>query len=1493
MAPAGTRWCLGLAVAVAVAVVTVTAAVSSPPTPPFAKLVPPITYTSPTLTPAYFGTALAVSGTLLAVGMDSDPALFSSYYGVLRPRDGVAPPPATVVAVYECKPDGETGPAGCALRATLSRQPSDPAGGEGPIRGRRDAFDPDEGDKFGFSVAATEGKRIAVGVPGVSSTSGLVYLYDCMPNATDATVWDCPEWLKLVNPEPLQPHFGYAVALAGNVLVVGAPELTTYNEMLDTYDNTGAAHVFWCTPPAAGSVEGTCNYITRLLYLGSDGRAGESVAILDHGDNHTTIVVGVAPTINSSPGTLGAVLVAHCVWPSGMCAQSELLSASSNSDSIFRYGFGYAVAVARAPVWLEDVGSHSSLVAIASPFTWLDYYEAYYISDDSLDDYPDYSGAVFILRCDPDLDDVTGEVVSVTCDVVSTVVPSSIPNSGHFGMSLALTGGDTPYLLVGSDTGQASPVAGVPRAGTVSIVSFDTSMNPTFAYHVATPSSATTPSFGSNVLMTPAGILASAPEAPVSTGPFAGTVGQVLLLPCAPNPAYDNQLLCECAEGFNLSCVQCLSGRYGPNCLPCDTCTANNGVCTDGINGGCICPHRKTGSTCATCLPEFLEPDCEQCAPGRFGAGCLSCAICNSHGGTCYEGTQGNCTCNALGYFIGALCDQCAPGLYASNSRPPLFSFDAPGVEGAPASGSWNFRWFYRDGTSSAPAASLEHPLWLDSDYDYGVTMTTLDTHRAFGLYANHTDDFGTPRSFHGFMDVVRTACLDESNCRSYYAFTLHNGGLGYLGGIDEDFGVMNGALRNNASFRFMAIRVAFGYPSQIDLFLNRDVATAGLGELPTLGDLRMRIWYSYDDITKVTKVWTTVNAPTDAKPTTLVIQHTADAFRMVMGNDPADVRNQFNVAYMGGSGDGASTNIVLAAHYTSCDPSEFQNDACFKLQCCPNFYSGENCDSCVDGYGPACVYSRAVCQQHGVVVVDTEAGTSMCSCNTGWAGPQCDSCAAGFFLVSDMNACYACAQCDGGVCSNGQCTCLPGWVGSQCSQCAANYTSAWLSLTNVGLLGQDGWSWSFNGITTDVVSLTGPGRDFILTKGESFGGGFAAAMYGDTPFNVTATPCFSAVVYGTVSDCSSDACGDGFMFALQNYGPTWIGRSGNFMGFFVSSEPLPFDYFTVEVSAYVFRKLNVRTSGVNRADVLHNVDTYLPEAMSTSDSYEADFVLWITYNCTTANSDPVTGGPGGTLSVYMNASTGAGSNANRILTRPAEPLLTLSSFEPFLPSAVSNNPLFHAGFAGGDAGARQRLQLASDSLIRFCTASEYVADALPGGVHGCPDPAPRACCPGGKTGPNCSQCSSRGYGPLCLSCQTDCEPHGACVGAGFDAVCACNSDWAGSKCDQCATTNYGPDCSLSCSVDCKLGACTTNNVTLATTCTCNENAQGVSCNVCKAGFFGDNCGYTCGNCTANGGTCIGEGMWAPRPRCLYMASGGYLSDMCRASDVIAWVCCF
>ncbi|KAK5624087.1 hypothetical protein CRENBAI_015003 [Crenichthys baileyi] len=140
-------------------------------------------------------------------------------------------------------------------------------------------------------------------------------------------------------------------------------------------------------------------------------------------------------------------------------------------------------------------------------------------------------------------------------------------------------------------------------------------------------------------------------------------------MPCACHEAGAETDTCELFGGqckcrpnvIGRDCSMCATGYWGfPHCRPCNCGTR---LC-EPVTGDCICP------------PRTLPPECTQCEPQTFGCHpVVGCEVCNcsrpgivSPDVSC-DTDSGQCRCR--NNVVGRQCDRCVPGFYGyPNCRP-------------------------------------------------------------------------------------------------------------------------------------------------------------------------------------------------------------------------------------------------------------------------------------------------------------------------------------------------------------------------------------------------------------------------------------------------------------------------------------------------------------------------------------------------------------------------------------------------------------------------------------------------------------------------------------------------------------------------------------------------------------------------------------------------------------------------------------------------------
>ncbi len=162
---------------------------------------------------------------------------------------------------------------------------------------------------------------------------------------------------------------------------------------------------------------------------------------------------------------------------------------------------------------------------------------------------------------------------------------------------------------------------------------------------------------------------------------------------CAPNPCQNGGTCTDLVNGFSCACA---AGWSGATCgTNVDDCTPNpclnGGTCTDLVNGfSCACATGWSGATCGTAVDDCTPNPCQNggtctdlvngfscaCAAGWSGATCgTNVDDCTPnpclHGGTCTDGVNAF-TCACPTGFTGATCaedvDECALGTHGCSA---------------------------------------------------------------------------------------------------------------------------------------------------------------------------------------------------------------------------------------------------------------------------------------------------------------------------------------------------------------------------------------------------------------------------------------------------------------------------------------------------------------------------------------------------------------------------------------------------------------------------------------------------------------------------------------------------------------------------------------------------------------------------------------------------------------------------------------------------------
>lgn len=156
---------------------------------------------------------------------------------------------------------------------------------------------------------------------------------------------------------------------------------------------------------------------------------------------------------------------------------------------------------------------------------------------------------------------------------------------------------------------------------------------------------------------------------------------------------------------------------------------------------------------------------------------------------------------------------------------------------------------------------------------------------------------------------------------------------------------------------------------------------------------------------------------------------------------------------------DGNKT-CAPACTATTCSSHGTCNDSTGTAACtCDAGYAGANCTTCAMGYqdknnDKICTLSCATtgaCSNHGTC--SDASGTATCTCATGYTGPACAACATDYQDKDNNKTCTpscsatTCTSAANGTCldtsGTATCTCLGHFAGPACATCATNFTGA------------------------------------------------------------------------------------------------------------------------------------------------------------------------------------------------------------------------------------------------------------------------------------------------------------------------------------------------------------------------------------------------------------------------------------------------------------------
>ncbi|XP_073967675.1 laminin subunit alpha-1-like [Choristoneura fumiferana] len=554
---------------------------------------------------------------------------------------------------------------------------------------------------------------------------------------------------------------------------------------------------------------------------------------------------------------------------------------------------------------------------------------------------------------------------------------------------------------------------------------------------------------------------------------------------------------CACAPGVGGdACDRCLRGFYGfgaHGCLPCPPCKDGK-VCSPD-NGRCVCPARSRGPGCRQCAPGYwsraagckpcgcgpgavsdtCDPltgeckcragwggaRCAACAAGHYGPRCKPCA-CDAHGtagcedGVCPCDNHGRCSCKVN--VVGEKCDRCRDGTFGLSDSPTgcteCFCFG----RSAHCTQAGLTR-------AALHAAAPAHLTLLIGDSIKSVDQDSL--------IAIHTHSLDSTISLPWppvpvYMELDKRFLGDR--------VTSYGGMLRFR--VEEEGGE---SLGGDTLARFPLVRM-YGRDIVLDYYERVPPVnnTHGVRLHESLWRVRARtpapasraaLMLALRRVTRLLVRVTTRAPTTDDKVHALLLNVSLDTAIPGFSRSEPALGVELCSCPAGYSApschepavgfwmpptkvhlDSVSGTIVIRlegeaqpcncnGRATSCDPD---TGHCLN---CTGGTGGPRCDRCAEGHHgapeaaggcqPCPCPSRA---RNFAAACALQQGRLQCLCKPGYAGPECESCAAAYYRGAD-GACVACACDAAGALSplcdaRGRCRCREFATGAKCDQC-------------------------------------------------------------------------------------------------------------------------------------------------------------------------------------------------------------------------------------------------------------------------------------------------------------------------------------------------------------------------------------------------------------------------------------------------------------------------
>ncbi|RMB95824.1 hypothetical protein DUI87_27938 [Hirundo rustica rustica] len=513
---------------------------------------------------------------------------------------------------------------------------------------------------------------------------------------------------------------------------------------------------------------------------------------------------------------------------------------------------------------------------------------------------------------------------------------------------------------------------------------------------------------------------------------------------------------CPCKSNvIGRECSRCATGYWGfPNCRPCDCGTR---LC-DEVTGQCICP------------PHTLKPECVVCEPQTFGCHPLiGCEDCNCSRPGVQELTEPGCDvdsgqCRCKPNIIGRRCDHCAPGYF---HYPDCRRCDChqAGTEASvcdPVTGQCHCKENVeglrcdqcRLGTFSLDATN---PKGCTKCFCFGATdrCRSAEKHRAEFVDMNgwlllSSDRHEVPTALSPREQLVTA---DLKNLPDAYQELYWVAPSSYLGDQVSSYG---GHLRYELHSNPRRGDVFIPMESRPDVILKGNQMSIMFleGAYPSPGEAHEGRLQLVEGNFRHTETHNPVSR---------------EELMMVLANlEQLHIRALFSQL----SSSVSLRRVVLetatdtatgvrASNVELCFcPANYQGDSC---QNCQHNTEGDHCERCKDGYmgSPSaqeplqcvgCPCPLSVASNNFAVGCVHKGSNMQCLCKPGYAGPNCERCAPGYYgnpLVIG-SSCQPCdcsgntdpnmlfSSCDSltGACSG----CMHHTAGARCELCAPGY---------------------------------------------------------------------------------------------------------------------------------------------------------------------------------------------------------------------------------------------------------------------------------------------------------------------------------------------------------------------------------------------------------------------------------------------------------------------